>query len=346
VSITPDDGVTLMGRLDLPPGPGPHPAVVLVHGSGDQSAIESFHAPDFFAPNGVATLVFDKRGTGRSAGTYTFDFERLAADVVSAVDTIAERPEIDPRRIGLVGYSQGGWVAPLAASMSRRVHFVVVGYGMVESPAVEVRLETLQILRDRGVSEEDLQAARVLTDAAVAVVASGFDDGWERLDRLEREYRKETWFSELRGTVVGKLVNLPKVVVRAVGPRRLPPGLDWYYTSTPVLRRLEVPSVWLLGAEDRSAPNTLTIPTLCGLASDGRPISVHLFEGAAHGMLRTESRGGRRTATGYVPDYFRTEVAVVRGLAGLERIRGNRRDPCEPGASERGQLPVADRGAR
>ena len=183
------DGVQLFARLQLPDSAPPYPAVVLVHGSGDSPGTEWLFNSDFFVANGIAALTYDKRGTGRSGGEFTFDFEQLARDAVAAVDRLHEEPEIDAQRVGLSGYSQGAWVAPLASSMSDSIAFVVVNYGMIESPAVEARLEMRQLLVDADVAAADLADAEQLIAAAVHLVANEFRSGWQEFDAMKKEVR-------------------------------------------------------------------------------------------------------------------------------------------------------------
>lgn len=130
-------GVTLRGTLYLPPGDGHHPALVWVHGSGRSERRQAMHFPLFLASEGYAVLAYDKRGVGASGGSYampggsTFGIpflERRAQDVLAAVRALRERPEIDPRRVGLFGISQAGWVAAKAAR-SPEVAFTVIYSG-------------------------------------------------------------------------------------------------------------------------------------------------------------------------------------------------------------------------
>ena len=145
--------VELFGKLVLPEGEGPHPAVVVAHGSEATAASRYYHEPYLLAPHGIATFVFDKRGTGRSQGKYGMDFPVLAGDVLAAVEWLRKQPGIDPERIGLTGYSQGGWIAPLAASRSNgAVKFVLVGYGMAEPPSEEDRNTSLSPVWRRSLS--------------------------------------------------------------------------------------------------------------------------------------------------------------------------------------------------
>jgi dienelactone hydrolase len=113
-------GVTLAATLTLPPGRGPHPAAVWVHGAGEATRLTYQGAPLVRAlvDAGIAVLSYDKRGVGESEGTCcpgdTGHFNLLAADAAGALHVLAARPDIDPGRLGFIGASQAGWVVPLA----------------------------------------------------------------------------------------------------------------------------------------------------------------------------------------------------------------------------------------
>lgn len=108
----------LAGSLFMPPGEGPFPAVVLVHGSGSETRWgTSRFLADQFARAGIAALIYDKRGTGESTGDWRYStYEELADDALAAVRLLAVRNEIDSSNIGIRGHSEGGMIAPLAAS--------------------------------------------------------------------------------------------------------------------------------------------------------------------------------------------------------------------------------------
>jgi dienelactone hydrolase len=311
--------VEFYGRLQLPDGPPPYPAVVLLHGSGDSVATEWFYNGDFFVANGIAAFTYDKRGTGRSDGAFTFDFELLADDASAAVERIAELAEIDKDNIGLSGYSQGAWTAPLAASKNDTVKFVIVNYGLIESPAEEARLEMRQILVDAGVSDDDLHDADELIRAAIEIVANDFKNGWDEFEPLKQKYADAEWMTHLKGTPVGKLTGWPKFLIKVVGPRYQPDGLPWHYDSDALLQKNEMPMAWLLGGRDLSAPNAQTITKLRRLIENGKPLELVLFPDADHGMLLFDEQEGERTYTRYAPDYFRTEVAVARKFTNLTK---------------------------
>ena len=114
--------VRLAYALDLPPGRGPFPAVVAGHGSGRTTRQQMAWLAGRWTAMGFAVLRFDKRGVGESSGTYVnvgtqgspTVFPQLAADIAAGVRFLRERPDIDRRRVGLVGNSQAGWILPLA----------------------------------------------------------------------------------------------------------------------------------------------------------------------------------------------------------------------------------------
>jgi uncharacterized protein len=314
------EGVTLRGSLVLPATAGPHPAVILVHGSGDTAALPYYPERYFFAANGIATLVFDKRGTGTSGGDFGMDFALLARDVVAGVEWLKRQPDVDGQRIGLSGYSQGGWIAPLAASLSPDVRFVLVNYGMIESPAIEEIEETVDTLRQRGASESDLAEARELLAPAMTILGSHFADGWDAFDAAAARYAGRAWMEKLDETTLGAFLRYPHFAIKAFGPWRMPEGLDrsWHHDSGAVLDALDIPMAWLLGGADREAPNAQTIVRLHAYHERGKPFELTVFENTDHGMAQFQLVDGRRVYANYAPGYFRAMVGSARRFARLD----------------------------
>jgi dienelactone hydrolase len=120
----PSGDIRLSYALDLPAGPGPFPALVFGHGSGRSTKQEAAPLAGRLSARGYAVLRYDKRGVGLSGGTYegvgVGNSERmiaaLAGDMAAGAAFLASRPEIDRRRIGLIGGSQAGWIIPEAAA--------------------------------------------------------------------------------------------------------------------------------------------------------------------------------------------------------------------------------------
>ena len=128
------EGVTLAGTLSLPNTSGPHPVVVLISGSGPQNRNEELlgHKPflvlaDHLTRQGIAVLRYDDRGVGESTGDFasatSADF---ATDVEAAVSYLKSRKDINPNKIGLIGHSEGGLIAPMVAAKSKDIAFIVL----------------------------------------------------------------------------------------------------------------------------------------------------------------------------------------------------------------------------
>ncbi len=184
VSFTSARGAArLSGTLTIPPGKGPFPGVVLVTGSGPQDRDESLlgHKPflviaDFLARSGIAVLRYDDRGVGRSSGDFaqatTLDF---ADDAEAAFTYLAARPEVDPRRVGIVGHSEGGLVAPLVASRNASVGFIVLLAGPGLRGDQLLLLQSAALMRASGATEEQIAAARKLNETLYAIAIQESD---------------------------------------------------------------------------------------------------------------------------------------------------------------------------
>ena len=304
------DGLTFSGRLIWPAGAERAPLVVHTHGSEQWSAVRSGSMQYLLAAQGIASFVYDKRGTGRSEGKYTQDFYVLAGDARAALAQARSMAGGRISSVGFLGASQGGWIAPLAASEAD-VDFVVALYGMAVNPLQEDRYEIVQSLARAG-WDADVQAkGAALSEAAGVVIASNFREGYAEFNRLRRDYRDEPWYRDLDGEFTSEMVPHPEIALRIIGPMRNQ-GTSWTYEPVPVLRALDVPQFWMLAADDTEAPPAETIARLRALQAEGRPIDLAIYPGADHGMILTQRRGeGEPRETGYVPNYYAQVAAWI-----------------------------------
>jgi dipeptidyl aminopeptidase/acylaminoacyl peptidase len=171
--------IDLAGVLLLPQGEGPFPAAVIVQGSGasDRTNRWSRDVAGQLVGEGLAALLTDKRGAGLSGGDWrTASFSDLAGDVLAAVDLLVARPDIDAGRIGVVGLSQGGQVAPIAAARSSHVSFVVSLSSKAVGFAEGSFLEMANTARQAGLLEADVQEVVRLNLAALRYLTT---DNWD-----------------------------------------------------------------------------------------------------------------------------------------------------------------------
>ncbi len=304
-------GTRLKGRLILPPGDGPVPVMVEVHGSEGSNALD-FNAFQRFAPaSGVGVFVYAKRGSGGSDGGYTQDFHVLAEDAAAAVIEARRLAGARAGRVGLHGASQGGWVAPLAASLTP-VDFVIVGFGLAYGVLSEDSDEVIQTLEAEGWGPDVLARAREITDVTGAFVASRGAVGFDGLEAVRARYRAEPWFADIKGEFTGMLLNTPNAQIIAMAPQ-LDVGTSWDYDPLPVLVGLNAPMLWIQAEKDTGAPPDATRRRLIALSAQGRPITLLEYPDTDHGIVRFETGpDGRRTSLGYAPGYFQAVLDWAR----------------------------------
>jgi pimeloyl-ACP methyl ester carboxylesterase len=238
--------VRLAGTLHLPAGAGPHPALVVLHlaSGGERSHPFYQHLTTRLPAAGIAVALYDRRGAGKSGGNFdTADFETLAADGVAVADALAARPDIDARRIGVYGISQGSWLAPIVAARRPATACLVVVSGSGVSPARQMDYATARELRSRGFGEaaaarllhlrcrvNEYYRGRLLRAVAQAELAAAAAEPW-----FDEEY-------------VPGPAELPEDVTRS----------KWYlemdYDPLAIWRDVRVPTLFVFPDDDRWVP--------------------------------------------------------------------------------------------
>jgi uncharacterized protein len=322
----PSGDLTLRGKLVLPAGEGPFPVVVLVHGSEPASAVDHYYQPYLYAANGLAALAFDKRGTGESDGQYLQNFQVLAGDVAAAVRYLRTQKEIDAQRIHLAGFSQGGWIAPLAALQDGGIRSILIGYGVALPVTAEDRWGYVYALQQKGFGPEAIAAADRINEVIEDIIDRRLNR-WSELGEMLAAARSEPWFEAVKGSdsMLGLFAGtkLPPWAMRVgawwlTGADGDPPYIDRTYDPVPTLRQLSVPSLWLLAGADSSAPTEWTVAELQKLQADGAPIQYFVYPQAEHGILRfVQEQGGERRLLGHESDYHARQLQWLRSHSGL-----------------------------
>lgn len=222
----------------MPDDDGPFPAAVFVHGSGPATHSDWEDEARYLAEGGVAALAYDKPGCGTSTGDWTRQsFEDRAAETLTALRFLQRQAGVDPALVGLLGASQGAWIAPMAAATSDEVSFVVAASASGVGPREQDRFRVEQELRSGVFSEADVNRAltsweerdRKLeqSEAAAAILAE------------EREVRDEPWYPILD-------FETPDVLDFV---RR-----NWTFDPLPYLKRCRCPVLAVWGAKDGIVP--------------------------------------------------------------------------------------------
>ncbi|MEH6591607.1 MAG: alpha/beta hydrolase [Halioglobus sp.] len=316
----PSGKLNIAGRLVAPANGNYVGLVILVHGSERYSALDNSYLPYLLAANGLATFVFDKRGTGSSDGAYTQDFSLLADDVVAAINFVDTIPQVDSLPIMLAGFSQGGWVAPLAAAQSTEVDAILVGYGPAVSLFEEDRWGYVYWLEKEGYTADDIAKADQLHAMFTDMRTRGRPDRWGEIKPLIDKYQGEQWYREgIKNTdsSLPALTHNPVPLTVMYWWTSLF-GLELFvdYDPIPVLQKLDIPSYWLFAGEDASQPTDASVVNLEKLASAGKPIGYKIYPDTGHGIAVFEQGEGRERAfLAYHPDYYSDMINWLRDQA-------------------------------
>jgi pimeloyl-ACP methyl ester carboxylesterase len=300
------------------------PLVVMVHGSERTSALNSVYAY-MLAAQDISVFVYDKRGTGGSEGEYTQNFELLAADAAAALAHARTMMRGRFERSGYFGGSQGGWVAPLAATRSG-ADFVAVGFGLVASPIEEDREQMFSEARALGLGEEAIALLDRLSRATARLLLTDFKQGYEELAKVRSEMTARPWLERIRGEYSGAMLRMSEEELRRVGrPRFDNVELIWDYDSIATLQRLDAPLLWVLAEDDREAPIETTRAALLQLIEAGKPIDVYVFPDTDHGMMEyVTNADGSRKSTRITEGYLRLLGDWIKGDVADSYGRGER----------------------
>lgn len=280
----PTDGVQLAGTLTVPEGDGPFPAVLLITGSGAQDRDETIfgHKPfwvlaDALSRRGVAVLRVDDRGVGGSTGPMqgvtTADFAR---DAAAAVAWLATRPGIDPTRIGLVGHSEGGTIAPLVARMNPEIAFVVLIAGPAVRGAEVLTEQSRRIQQARGVAPAVVEANVALQARLMEAVAANPDS-------------PQATATAVRGLLqeAGAAQSMIDEAVQQTGAA----WTRWFvaHDPQPSLTAFEGPVLALYGGKDVQVPADQSAEALARMRPDARIVVLpelnHLMQTADTGLV-------------------------------------------------------------
>ena len=287
--------IKLAGTLTLPRTKAPFPAVVLITGSGPQDRNESLmgHQPflvlaDHLTRQGIAVLRFDDRGVAKSKGNFAAaTSEDFATDVLAGVEYLKTRKEINVKKIGLIGHSEGGLIAPMCAVKSPDVAFIVLMAGPGVTGEEILYAQAALIARAEGASEADIAQSRKFQEQSFAI--------------LKTEKDTASTEKKLREIVAAAVAAIPeaqkKTVETALLAQAKSVNTPWFrffltYDPRTALRQLKIPVLAFNGELDLQVPPKQNLPEIAKAlkaASNKKAQTVelpklnHLFQTAKTG---------------------------------------------------------------
>ncbi|MFL5526425.1 MAG: alpha/beta hydrolase family protein [Gemmatimonadaceae bacterium] len=295
------DSMPLGGKLVLPSGKGPFPAAVFVTGSDpDTREAWQLEAREL-ARSGIASLLYDKRGVGESAGANhdLASWDDLAGDVEGAVAYLRSRRDvIDPKRIGLIGQSQGTWIIAKVAAADPQIAFLVSISGSGISAADQETYRTGALMKADGFSDADIARARAFQRQKFRVAKTGL--GWDALDSAMKRLRGDStrWFP---GYGTG-------AATRSLASLRMYGVLQFNYDPTRDLRMIKAPVLVIMGERDRVFPPQLVIDRMRHALRVGgnNHYSARIIQNAGHGLTSIQTIGGRPFRAAISPLFLTT----------------------------------------
>jgi len=311
VSVSAVGGATLAGTLTLPRGAGPFPAIVLVGGSGpaDRDETVAGHKPflvlaDYLTRKGFAVLRYDKRGIAQSTGSYdNATMQQLAGDVQSVADYLKSRKEVDPKRLGILGHSEGGLLAALVTKNSADVKWLI----LLATPASNGERTLLRqselIARTGGLPEDQIVRSQQFDRMAYAVV------------RQEKSPAAvETKLSELVKKS-GLDASMPPAALQAQFRLMTAPWFRDFldFEPQPILEQLQCPVLAINGDRDLQVDADDSVPLLRQAyeKSGNKDFTVIEIEGVNH--LFQKAQSGSPSLYGAIDETIAPEVLNAIG---------------------------------
>lgn len=276
------------------PGARQHPTIVLIHGADDETREMGFLIP-YFVSHGLNVVAYDQRGTGESTGSWQFTGPNSKADdVVAVLQKIKSDPAVNAHQIGVWGFSNGGWVAPIVATRFP-LAFMILKSASSETIVENVLYEIGQALR-----EHDRFTPRQVSDALdferTMFLALETNSNWSAAGAALNAAKNQPWFPYMR-IPPGMTAPPPSPMLSALRAALI-------YDPTATLQRVRTPTLALFGAIDKnvdSADSAARFRKAFNRAGM-KDLTIFIFPGAGHTL--------ERSTTGYEDDPSRPERMV------------------------------------
>lgn len=249
-------GIHLAGTLTLPKKEGIFPVVILITGSGPQNRNEELagHKPflvlsDYLTKNGIAVFRYDDRGTAFSEGNFkTATSVDLASDVESTVAYLKTRKEINQKKMGLIGHSEGGLIAPLVATQSKDIAFIVMMAGPGISGDKIIQIQQRLIAEVSGISKEEIKETEKVNKKIFDIVKKSSDMEQLKSDlksNLKKFLRENPDFKNPDNVTPEEFIQL-QIKTYAT------PWMQYFIKYNPVntLQKVKIPVLALNGEKD------------------------------------------------------------------------------------------------
>lgn len=268
------DNITLAGTLTIPQSNKPVPAVLLVSGMGpnDRDYTMMGHKlflvlAEYLTQQGIAVLRYDKRGVGKSTGTYssTLTSEDFARDAIAGIEYLSNRDDIDHEHIGIIGHSEGGMIAAMVAAQSTTVTFAILLAAPASTSVETILMQVSKQLQADGASDRIILADRQLRSKLLTIVKeeSNIQDAAAHMHAVIAEYLQGLSEQELHESRKFPFAITPENAGGVIDMLNSP----WYrffltYDPAISLKKLTIPVLTLNGDHDWITLSSIALPII------------------------------------------------------------------------------------
>ncbi len=299
-----NEEVHIAATLVLPETKGKHPTAVIIHGGGNSSreSLPYYFWADYLARNGIASLIYDKRGNGESTGDWKkVGFEERADDVIEALKWLANHDEVDNTQLGLLSISQGTWVAGIVAQSYPDLAYLVNIVGPLVSPLEADTYALKYRLRNAGWPLKDINQRTHLWHLVTNYIrAPQVQSQWDSVQLAIAESSSARWFSK-----------------SPYQPNRNSWFYSWYgqimdHDPIPILKEIDTPILWIYGNRDSQSDFAHNVALIDQLRISGKPYELMAVPDAGHGVdAPYDELGNPDYPTATPPQFFKRIVDYI-----------------------------------
>ena len=329
------DGIKLAGTLSLPKASkAPFAAVILITGSGPQNRDEEIfgHKPflvlaDYLTRQGIAVLRLDDRGVGGSSKNVpTETSENYAEDVLAGVEFLKSNKSINPKQIGLIGHSEGGLIAPMVATKSTDIAFIVslAGPGLTGSEII--KLQGALIAKASGASDQAIASSRELQEISFQILKTEKDNVIAKKRIVEESKKFYAKFSKEEKQALGIPADITDEQIESSLGRFVSSWFRFFleYDPRPTLKNVKCPVLAVNGEKDLQVPYQENLSEIekALKASGNKDFQIKSFPDLNH--LFQTSKTGSPSEYGSIEETFAPVVLKEVGDWILARVTVNK----------------------
>lgn len=290
----PSNGIEIESAIITPDGPGPHPGIVLLAGSGgshqEYDKVSMRIHTNYFLSRGFAVFVYTKRGSGKNGVNYSHvTFQDLIADALTAITTFRNHPKVDADNIGLRAVSESGWIAPEIALIDGNIKFIInrvsppIPWMDVVTHEVKIELKNSGFTNDE-IDNELIPLTRRIWQFFVDAEKNNDAMKTERIaieDKIAEMESREQQFKDYYSGY--KLAAYNPETYKARASR-------YSYNPQPYLNKINIPMLYIYGGVDQNVPTEECVAFLNTLKQTYKnQISIKIFPDSDHYMYQTNS---------------------------------------------------------